>query len=127
MNQKTCLNLGCRLAGVALVVPVINYWWLSFPSELFSKNYKKQLARDQWKLGIAHYTPGLTYWWLTQKWFPSSSILERHPIIFSKQDVEIIQTISKIPMPDEVTSFSFILLKNKNWVPIIINPDVVMI
>lgn len=90
-----------RLAGVALVVPVINYWWPSFPSELFSKNYKKQLARDQWKLGIAHYTPGLTYWWLTQKWFPSSSILERHPIIFSKQDVEIIQTISKIPMPDE--------------------------
>ncbi|XP_040993521.1 uncharacterized protein LOC121240109 [Juglans microcarpa x Juglans regia] len=90
-----------RLAGVTLVVPVINFWWPSFPPKLVSENYKKQLKRDQMKLRIAHFAPGLVYWWLTQKWFPYSSILQRHPILFNKRDLETIQKMSKVPMPDE--------------------------
>ncbi|KAG2674437.1 hypothetical protein I3843_13G120200 [Carya illinoinensis] len=90
-----------RLAGVTLVVPVINFWWPSFPPKLVSENYKTQLKRDQIKLRIAHYAPGLVYWWLTQKWFPYSSILQRHPILFNKRDLETIQKMSTAPMPDE--------------------------
>lgn len=92
----------CRLAGVTLVVPVINFWWPSFPPELADEAYKKQLKRDQWKLRIAHYAPGLLYWWLTQKWFPYSSILQRHPILFNKRDLETIQKMSQVPNPNEV-------------------------
>ncbi|KAJ6346474.1 hypothetical protein OIU78_008999 [Salix suchowensis] len=45
-----------RLAGAALVVPIVNYWWPSFPAHLSREAYKRQLQRDQWKLRIAHYT-----------------------------------------------------------------------
>jgi pimeloyl-ACP methyl ester carboxylesterase len=90
-----------RLAGVTLVVPVINYWWPSFPPTLANEGYKKQLKRDQWKLGIAHHAPALLYWWMTQKFFPYSSILQRHPILFNKRDVETVQKMSQAPMPNE--------------------------
>lgn len=96
----------CRLAGVTLVVPVINFWWPSFPPELANKVFKEQLIRDQIKLSIAHHFPGLLYWWITQKWFPYSSILERHPILFNKRDVETVKQMSQVPNPDKVTSFS---------------------
>ncbi|KAJ6759949.1 HYDROLASE ALPHA/BETA FOLD FAMILY PROTEIN EXPRESSED-RELATED [Salix purpurea] len=56
----------CRLAGAALVVPIVNYWCPSFPSHLSREAYKRQLQRDQWKLRIAHYVPGLLYWWMSQ-------------------------------------------------------------
>ncbi|KAL8166158.1 hypothetical protein V2J09_007657 [Rumex salicifolius] len=84
-----------RLAGAGLVVPVINYWWPSFPAELSNQCYKKLLKRDQWKLWISHNTPWLIHWWLTQKMFPSSTIMERNPIIFCDRDFKIIKNISQ--------------------------------
>ncbi|XP_030957406.1 uncharacterized protein LOC115979493 isoform X1 [Quercus lobata] len=90
-----------RLAGVTLVVPVINYWWPSFPPKLKNEAYKKQLKRDQCKLRIAHYAPALLYWWMTQKFFPYSSILQRHPIILNKRDLQTVQKMSQEPMPNE--------------------------
>ncbi|KAE8009666.1 hypothetical protein FH972_006090 [Carpinus fangiana] len=94
------LKLGPRLTGVTLVV--INFWWPSFPPKLMNEVYKKQLKRDQWKLWIGHYAPRLVYWWMTQKWFPYCSILQRHPILFNKRDVETIQKMSQVPIPDEI-------------------------
>ncbi|PHT76978.1 hypothetical protein T459_20500 [Capsicum annuum] len=63
------------LAGVALVAPVINYWWHGFPANLSTKGYNLQFPRDQWALRVAHYAPGLVYWWNTQKWFPYNSVI----------------------------------------------------
>ncbi|PKI40522.1 uncharacterized protein LOC116211963 [Punica granatum] len=90
-----------RLAGVALIVPVINFWWLSFPPKLVNEAFKQQLKRDQWKLWIAHHTPGLLYWWMTQRMFPYSSIMQRHPILLNERDLKTIQAMSKIPNPGE--------------------------
>ncbi|XP_030457176.1 uncharacterized protein LOC115678031 [Syzygium oleosum] len=90
-----------RLSGVSLNVPVINFWWPSFPPELAHEVYKKQLKRDQWKLWIAHHTPGLTYWWMTQKLFPYSSIMQGHPILSNERDVATAQAMSKVPNPHE--------------------------
>ncbi|XP_058196502.1 uncharacterized protein LOC131312626 isoform X2 [Rhododendron vialii] len=90
-----------RLAGAALIVPAINFWWPSFPSELCESEYKKQPKSDQWKLRIAHYVPGLLYWWMTQKWFPSCSIMARDPIIFNKRDFEILKKMLQVPNPNE--------------------------
>ncbi|KAG9459158.1 hypothetical protein H6P81_003666 [Aristolochia fimbriata] len=95
-----------RLAGAALIVPVINYWWPSFPSNLSTEAYKKQLVQDQWTLRIAHYTPSLLYWWMTQKWFPASVVAQRHPEIFSPSDKQIIQHVLKrknLSFEDKVT------------------------
>ncbi|KAI4382247.1 hypothetical protein MLD38_008235 [Melastoma candidum] len=90
-----------RLAGVTLVVPVINFWWPAFPPELAQEAFKKQLKRDQWKLWIAHHMPGLVYWWMTQRLFPYSSIMQRHPILHNPRDFATIQAMSKFPNPDE--------------------------
>ncbi|KAM7272976.1 hypothetical protein ACFE04_027640 [Oxalis oulophora] len=80
-----------RLAGVSLIVPVINFWWPSFPPKLANEVFKKQLKRDQVKLSIAHHCPALFYWWMTQKIFPYCSIMERHPILLNKRDLVAIQ------------------------------------
>ncbi|XP_077230777.1 putative lysophospholipase BODYGUARD 1 [Tasmannia lanceolata] len=80
-----------RLAGVALIAPVINRWWPSFPANLSRNAYEQQLVQDRWTLRIAHYAPSFLYWWMTQKWFPSLSITQGSPDIFSQQDKEIFQ------------------------------------
>ncbi|XP_034892911.1 uncharacterized protein [Populus alba] len=83
-----------RLAGAALVVPIVNYWWPSFPCHLSREAYKRQLRRDQWKLRIAHYVPGLLYWWMSQKWFPSSSYVEIVPEVYGNRDKQILKMMS---------------------------------
>ncbi|KAL6989256.1 hypothetical protein U1Q18_015008 [Sarracenia purpurea var. burkii] len=77
-----------RLAGAALIAPVVNYWLPGFPANLSKEAYYEQFPQDQWALRVAHYTPWLTYWWNTQKWFPASSVIAEKPK-FSRQDVKI--------------------------------------
>ncbi|KAI3832664.1 hypothetical protein MKW98_002210 [Papaver atlanticum] len=79
-----------RLAGAALLAPVVNYWWPGFPAKLAKEAYASQRVQDQWTLRVSHYAPFLTYWWNTQKWFPASSVVSRDIDIFSKQDLELI-------------------------------------
>ncbi|GJT14287.1 alpha/beta hydrolases superfamily protein [Tanacetum coccineum] len=88
-----------RLAGVAFIAPVINYWWPSFPANLSNEAYYyKQFKPDQWSLRVAHHIPWLTYWWNTQKWFPSSSVASQSLDMFSPPDMEV---LSKFPGPTE--------------------------
>ncbi|KAG9160873.1 hypothetical protein Leryth_008677 [Lithospermum erythrorhizon] len=77
-----------RLAGAALIAPVVNYWWPSFPSNLSVEAYNQQFMQDQWALRVAHYAPWLVHWWNSQKWFPSSSVIAGR-LKLSKQDIEI--------------------------------------
>ncbi|GMN39412.1 hypothetical protein TIFTF001_008643 [Ficus carica] len=79
-----------RLAGAALIAPVVNFWWTGFLANL-SEVYNQQYQRDQWSLRVAHYAPWLTYWWNTQKWFPYSSVVANSHDIFSRQDKEILK------------------------------------
>lgn len=78
-----------RLAGVALVVPYINYKWPSLPDDLTKDDYRKNFSR--WAYFIARYAPGLLHWWFTQKMFPSSSVLDRNPTFFSNKDLEVLK------------------------------------
>ncbi|CAL5352606.1 unnamed protein product [Camellia sinensis] len=78
-----------RLAGVAMVVPMINYNWPSLPIDLTKGDYRKSLLR--WSLRVAHYTPGLLHWWLTQKMFRSSAVLDRNPAFFCPKDLEVLK------------------------------------
>uniref|UniRef100_A0A9I9CW91 AB hydrolase-1 domain-containing protein n=1 Tax=Cucumis melo TaxID=3656 RepID=A0A9I9CW91_CUCME len=79
-----------RLAGAALLAPVVNYWWPGFPANLTNEAFYQQFRQDQWTVRVAHYTPWLTYWWNTQKWFPSSSVVAANPEILSRQDKELL-------------------------------------
>ncbi|CAI0420454.1 unnamed protein product [Linum tenue] len=82
----------CRLAGAALIAPVINYWWPGFPADLCKEAYNLQLPQDQWALRVAHHAPWLTYWWNTQKLFPSSGVISRKRETMSRQDIELVST-----------------------------------
>ncbi|GMP99030.1 hypothetical protein CsSME_00046674 [Camellia sinensis var. sinensis] len=78
-----------RLAGVALVVPMINYNWPSLPEDLIKDDYRKNLSRGT--LWVSRHMPRLLHWWLTQKVFPSSSVLDRNPAFFSNKDMEVLK------------------------------------
>lgn len=84
-----------RIAGAALVAPVVNYWWTGIPSNLSSQAYSQQLQPDQWAVRVSHYTPWLTYFWNTQKWFPGSSVLAQSIDCLSDQDKEILPKLRK--------------------------------
>ncbi|WOH12312.1 hypothetical protein DCAR_0831814 [Daucus carota subsp. sativus] len=89
-----------RLAGVALLAPVVNYWWPGFPANLSTEAYYEQRVEDQWALRVSHYTPWLTYWWNTQKLFPSSSVASGRPN-FSRQDIEILTKLAVAGKPKD--------------------------
>ncbi|XP_071732990.1 uncharacterized protein [Rutidosis leptorrhynchoides] len=78
-----------RLKGVALIAPVVNYWWSSFPTNVSFEAYKLQPLQDQWAVGVSHYVPWLVYWWNTQKWFPCSSVIAGKPN-FSASDWDLV-------------------------------------
>ncbi|KAF3321783.1 Alpha/beta hydrolase family [Carex littledalei] len=82
-----------RLAGVTLVVPVINYWWPSFPRELSKEAMKKVVPAEQHTLLVAHYAPSLLYAWMTQKLFASAAAASRDAGIFCKSDLEVLQKL----------------------------------
>lgn len=84
-----------RLAGAAILAPVVNYWWAGFPANLSTEAYSQQLQQDQWALRVSHYTPWLTYFWNTQKWFPGSSVVAHSRDVLSDQDKELMTKLEK--------------------------------
>ncbi|KDP31552.1 hypothetical protein JCGZ_15207 [Jatropha curcas] len=86
-----------RLAGAALVVPFVHYWWSCLPADIARDAFHRLQKSDQRTFSIAHHTPWLFYWWMTQKWFPSLSIMEGNMAIFCPQDLEMIKKLSETP------------------------------
>lgn len=78
-----------RLAGAAMIAPVVNYWWPCLPSNMSQQAIKQHSPQDQWVYRVAHYVPWLTYWWNTQKLFLSSSVIAGTRVL-SNQDKELI-------------------------------------
>lgn len=78
-----------RLAGAALIVPIVNYKWRTLPKDLTKDDYRKNLCK--WIIWFCRHTPGLLHWWLTQKIFPSSSILDKNPAFFNNTDLGFIK------------------------------------
>ncbi|CAN1252219.1 hypothetical protein LINPERPRIM_LOCUS7952 [Linum perenne] len=64
-----------RLAGVALVAPFVHYWWPCLPADLSKLGLQKLLPMDRRTFYVAHYAPWMFHWWMSQKWFPSLSMI----------------------------------------------------
>ena len=106
----------CRLAGVAMLAPVTNYWWSGIPYSESLKAFLTQPLQDQVATSIAHYAPFLTYWWNTQNLFPKSSVIQNRFDFFNDMDKEIIKRFAKNPSQ---VLFLYIILQQ-----ITINPEV---
>ncbi|KAI4386117.1 hypothetical protein MLD38_004078 [Melastoma candidum] len=82
-----------RLAGVAFIVPTVNYRWPSLPERLTKPDYRRRLIR--WSLRIASHAPGLLQWFVTTRYHPSDG----DPSIFNKRDIEALkQNAGGFPM-----------------------------
>ncbi|XP_010686024.2 uncharacterized protein LOC104900323 [Beta vulgaris subsp. vulgaris] len=93
----SCINyIPQRLAGISLVVPFVNYWWPGFPDHVSGKTFRRLPLQDQWTFRVARYASWLFYWWMTQKWFPSLSLLSGDPSVFSRQDIEIMKNMPEV-------------------------------
>lgn len=102
----------CRLAGVAMIAPTINYEWPSLPKSMVKGDYKRKFI--QWAMWLAKYSPKLLHWWVTQKWLPSNSVIEKSPSFFNKRDIEILERIPGFPMLSKVNClFIFTYLMSK--------------
>jgi hypothetical protein len=93
----------CRLAGLALIAPVINYRWPSLPGSLIREDYRRRFIK--WALWLANHCPKLLHWWVTQKWLPSTAVIEKNPTFFNKNDIDILKTIPGFPMLSKVINF----------------------
>ena len=94
-----------RLSGASLVVPFVHYWWPSLPANISKQGFQKLCIADQRTFQVAHHTPWLFYWWMTQKWFPSLSIMAGNMDLFSPPDMEIIKKLSETPIVGQVVVF----------------------
>ncbi|KQJ97500.1 uncharacterized protein LOC100844686 [Brachypodium distachyon] len=82
-----CSSLGChaawaafryiphRLAGAAMMAPVVNYRWGGLPRGLARQLYRRQPRGDQWSLRVAYYAPWMLHWWMRQPWLPTSTVV----------------------------------------------------
>lgn len=88
-----------RLAGAALLAPVINFWWPGFPHKLSAQVFEEELVEDRWASRVAYYAPWLVHWWNTQKWFPSNSVIAGRAK-FTAPDLEILskQDLSSVDL-----------------------------
>ncbi|OIT06271.1 PREDICTED: uncharacterized protein LOC109209878 [Nicotiana attenuata] len=95
-----CSSMGCyptwscikhtphRLAGVAFVVPIVNYQWPSLPHNLTKDDQRK---KDYWWMTMtAKYVPKLLQWWAIRK---TSSTKDPKTTYFTSKDLEIIKNI----------------------------------
>ncbi|XP_048532821.1 uncharacterized protein LOC125511481 isoform X1 [Triticum urartu] len=78
-----------RIAGAAMMAPVVNYWWPGFPADLAAEVYNKQEVGDQWALRVSHYAPGILHWWMDQSWLPTSTVVAGTTPLPNKRDAEI--------------------------------------
>lgn len=95
----------CRLAGAALVVPFVNYWWPFLPASLAKEALSSQLLQDQLTFRVAHYAPSLFYWWKTRTWLPSG-IMEGNKAIFTCSDLDILNKYADISKVNKVNDIA---------------------
>ncbi|XP_028808256.1 uncharacterized protein LOC114762830 [Neltuma alba] len=86
-----------RLSGASLVVPFVSYWWPSFPQDLLREAFKRLPHRDRWTFRVAHHAPWLLHWWMSQKLFPSLSFLSGNMSVYSPDDLDLLNSLSKQP------------------------------
>lgn len=87
---------------MALVGPVINYWWPSLPAELSGAAFRRLDSSDQRTFWIARHAPWLLYGYLNQKLVAPSKLFAGYPDVYSPQDKEILRALAADPPPAEV-------------------------
>ncbi|AQL10360.1 alpha/beta-Hydrolases superfamily protein [Zea mays] len=78
-----------RLAGAAMLAPVVNYWWPGLPAGPAAEAYARQARGDQWALRVAHHAPGLLHWWMAQRWLPTSTVVDNTTHLPNGRDAEV--------------------------------------
>uniref|UniRef100_A0A0D9XLN4 AB hydrolase-1 domain-containing protein n=1 Tax=Leersia perrieri TaxID=77586 RepID=A0A0D9XLN4_9ORYZ len=83
-----------RIAGAAMMAPVVNYWWPGFPPEEAAAAYGRQSYGDQWALRVSHHAPGILHWWMEQSWLPTSTVVDNTTFLPNKRDADVRRTLT---------------------------------
>jgi pimeloyl-ACP methyl ester carboxylesterase len=83
-----------RIAGAAMMAPVVNYWWPGFPAEDAAAAYGRQSYGDQWALRVSHHAPAILHWWMDQSWLPTSTVVDNTTFLPNKRDADIRRTLT---------------------------------
>lgn len=78
-----------RLAGVAFVVPIVNYQWPSLPESVLKDDERKKWYKRMTL--VARYAPKLLHWWMIRKTSQSSSNGGAKPRYFTDKDLELLK------------------------------------
>ncbi|MCE3049244.1 hypothetical protein HAX54_044454 [Datura stramonium] len=81
-------HLSHRLAGVAFVVPIVNYQWQSLPESVTKDDERKRWYKRM--VLVARYAPRLLHWWLIRKTAMSSTDNPK-PTYFTEKDLELLK------------------------------------
>ncbi|XP_006365779.1 uncharacterized protein [Solanum tuberosum] len=82
-------HLSHRLAGVAFVVPIVNYQWPSLPESVLKDDERKKWYKRMTL--VARYAPKLLHWWMIRKTSQSSSTDSTKPTYFTDKDLELLK------------------------------------
>ncbi|KAL9272248.1 hypothetical protein AKJ16_DCAP22447 [Drosera capensis] len=83
------IGVSLGLHGVALVATTVNYNWPSIPERLIKDDFRNNLLK--FGLWVVKHMSGLLYWWMTQKLFPSATVMEKNPVFFNDRDQDVLK------------------------------------
>ncbi|XP_002973599.2 uncharacterized protein LOC9642816 [Selaginella moellendorffii] len=93
-----------RLAGVAMMAPVVNYWWPSASKEISGEAFSSRPLGDKITLRIAHYAPWLMHTWSKQTFLPSFLNGIGKEKFMNKMDLEITAARKNAGIPHQETA-----------------------
>ena len=91
-----------RLAGVAFIAPLVNFWWPGFPKSELTKAWGAQRIGDKMSLMVTHYLPSFAYWYnMVQKQLPRTTLeSEDGSTAFNEKDQETIKMLPTMLSPE---------------------------
>eukprot|EP00250_Pteridium_aquilinum_P008340 c17864_g1_i1 orf=382-1497(-) len=95
-----------RLAGVGMIVPVVNYWWKCISKELFKEAFGTQILRDRWFMQVVRHFPWLIYFYITQPWIPKPTPMVLNFRVLNAMDKEVLANIGRTITPEKLAQFT---------------------
>lgn len=89
-----------RLAGVGMIVPVVNYWWKCFDKEVSRRAFETQILRDRWFIRVVRCFPQLLYFCITQPWIPRPTAIVPNLNVLNAADQAALIELGRTMTPE---------------------------
>ncbi|KAH7429313.1 hypothetical protein KP509_09G041400 [Ceratopteris richardii] len=93
-----------RLAGVGMIVPVVNYWWKCIDNQSFKLAFQTQTLKDKVFMWIVRHLPQLIYFYITQWWIPKPTPLNLFFNLknLNSMDRQVLNSMDQVLTPEMI-------------------------